>query len=43
MTSSSQVIEGVRESTGIDLTALLSGYIGGKVSGNAPADPSPEA
>ena len=29
MTSSSQVIEGVKESTGIDLTALLAGYIGG--------------
>ncbi len=37
MSSSSQVIEGVKESTGIDLTALLAGYIGGKAA--APGDP----
>ena len=42
MTSSSQVIEGVRESTGIDLTALLAGYIGGKASGNGTGDPTPK-
>ncbi len=41
MTSSSQVLEGVRESTGIDLTALLAGYIGGKASGNDTA-PAPD-
>ena len=41
MTSSSQVIEGVKESTGIDLTSLLAGYIGGKASGNGPA-PAPD-
>ena len=42
MTSSSQVLEGVRESTGIDLTALLAGYIGGKASGNGTGDPTPK-
>ncbi len=44
MSSSSQVIEGVRESTGIDLTALLAGYIGGRAGASGegavpPADP----
>jgi len=32
MTSSSQVIEGVKESTGIDLSSLLAGFVGGKVA-----------
>ncbi len=32
MSSSSQVIEGVKESTGIDLSALMAGYIGGRAA-----------
>ena len=30
MKSASQVIEGVKESTGLDLSAVLAGYVGGK-------------
>lgn len=33
MGSASQVIEGLKESTGIDIGSLLAGYVGGKVAG----------
>ena len=32
MTSASQIIEGVKESTGVDLAGLLAGYVGGKAA-----------
>ncbi len=32
MNSSNQIMEGMKESTGIDLTALLSGFVGGKAA-----------
>ena len=34
MASASQIMEGVKESTGIDLTSLLAGIVGGKVVAN---------
>ena len=46
MTSTNQVVEGIKESTGIDLTALVAGMVGGRISsaGAAPkaAEPAPE-
>ena len=33
MNSSSQIIEGMKESTGVDLGAMLAGFVGGKVAG----------
>ena len=38
MNSTSQIMEGMKESTGIDLGALLAGIVGGKLAG-APATP----
>ena len=35
MTSASQVMEGVKESTGLDLSALLAGIVGGRAAANA--------
>ena len=32
MTSTDQVVEGVKEATGIDLTTLISGFVGGKAA-----------
>lgn len=32
MTSASQIIEGMKESTGIDLSSLLAGFVGGKTA-----------
>ncbi|MGM9658768.1 MAG: flotillin family protein [Eubacteriales bacterium] len=32
MTSANQIIEGVKESTGVDLAGLLAGYVGGKAA-----------
>ena len=37
MSSTSQVMEGVKQSTGLDLSALISGMVGGKVVSNAAA------
>ena len=37
MTSTSQIMEGMKESTGIDLGALLAGIVGGRLAGGAPA------
>ena len=34
MSSTSQIMEGMRESTGIDLGALLAGFVGGKAASN---------
>ena len=39
MTSTNQIMEGVKESTGIDLTSLLAGMVGGKLA----ATPAPQA
>ncbi|MBR3019178.1 MAG: flotillin family protein [Clostridia bacterium] len=38
MQSSSQIIEGMKEATGIDLAALISGFAAGKLTGPAEAD-----
>ena len=38
MNSSNQVIEGMKESTGIDLTSLITGFVGGKVASNDQAN-----
>ena len=35
MSSASQIMEGVKESTGIDITSLLAGVVGGKVAAKA--------
>ena len=35
MNSSSQIIEGMKESTGVDLGAMLAGFVGGKVAGES--------
>lgn len=35
MTSASQVMEGLKESTGIDINTLLAGVVGGKIAANA--------
>ena len=35
MSSASQIMEGVKESTGIDITSLLAGMVGGKVAATA--------
>jgi len=41
MNSADQIMEGVKQSTGIDLTALLAGFAGGKAAQiNAPAAPA---
>lgn len=37
MTSTSQIMEGVKQSTGLDITALLAGALGGKVAASQPA------
>ena len=41
MNSTSQIMEGMKESTGIDLGALLAGIVGGKIASN-PATPTAE-
>ena len=40
MSSTSQIMEGMKESTGIDLGALLAGFVGGRAasSGDRPAE-----
>ena len=42
MQSSSQIIEGMKEATGIDLTALIAGFAGGAAAGKITAPPAPE-
>ena len=42
MQSSSQIIEGMKEATGIDLTALIAGFTGGAAAGKITAPPAPE-
>ena len=37
MTSTDQVIRGVKESTGIDLGSMLAGFVGGKAAQQKPA------
>lgn len=39
MSSASQIMDGVKESTGLDLTAILSGMVGGKLSAPKTAQP----
>ena len=34
MTSADQIMSGVKESTGIDVTSLISGFVGGKAAAN---------
>ncbi len=41
MTSTSQVIEGMKESTGIDLSALLTGLVAGKVASSGDCNCTP--
>ena len=38
MNSSNQIMEGMKESTGIDLSSLLAGFVGGKAAQNVGAD-----
>ena len=40
MSSASQIMEGMKESTGLDLSALLAGVVGGKIASAAPAAPA---
>ena len=40
MSSASQVMDGMKESTGIDLQALLAGMVGGRLAA-APSAPAP--
>ena len=40
MRTASQVSEGIREATGIDLPAVLSGVVGGKLAADAAAKPA---
>ena len=42
MQSSSQIIEGMKEATGIDLAALISGFAGGAAAGKLAAPVAPE-
>ncbi|MBQ6173925.1 MAG: flotillin family protein [Clostridia bacterium] len=42
MQSSNQIIDGLKESTGIDLAALIAGFTGGRISAAQPAEPAPE-
>ena len=37
MNSTSQIMEGMKESTGIDLSSLLAGFVGGKAAANSEA------
>ena len=39
MNSTDQIMEGVKQSVGIDLSSLLAGFLGGKVAQTAPAAP----
>lgn len=32
MTNTSQVVEGIKEATGLDITSLLAGYLGGSIT-----------
>ena len=38
MSSASQIIDGVKESTGLDITALLAGAVGGKLAAGRPEE-----
>ena len=41
MNSTSQIMEGMKESTGVDLGALLAGLVGGKLAATPPVPPTP--
>ena len=38
MNSSNQIMEGMKESTGIDLASLIAGFVGGKAAADQPTD-----
>ena len=40
-TQGTQLFRGIKDATGIDVAALIAGYLGGKLSGNK-ANPKPE-
>jgi flotillin len=40
MNSTDQVIEGVKQTTGLDLGTILAGFIGGKAAGKTPESDS---
>ncbi|MBE6633950.1 MAG: flotillin family protein, partial [Ruminococcaceae bacterium] len=41
MTSTSQIMEGLKETTGLDLSALIAGIAGGRIAaGSQPSEPS---
>jgi hypothetical protein len=40
MNSTDQIMEGVKQSVGLDLSALLAGFLGGKVAQSAPTAPA---
>ena len=42
MQSADQVVSGVKESTGIDISAMLAGFVGGKAAGNIKGDSDAE-
>ncbi len=42
MQSADQVVSGVKESTGIDISAMLAGFVGGKAAGNAKSNSDAE-
>ncbi len=42
MSSANQIMEGMKESTGIDLAAILAGYAGGKLAKGADAPAAPD-
>ena len=42
MNSTDQVIEGVKQTTGLDLASIIAGFIGGKAASAAPAEESEE-
>ena len=43
MNSTDQIMDGVKQSTGIDLPGLIAGFVGGKVAGMANNAPAPTA
>ncbi len=42
MSSANQIVEGMKESTGIDLAALIAGFAGGKIAAKKPDAPDDE-
>ena len=42
MNSTNQIMEGVKESTGLDLSALVAGMLGGRIAAPVAPPPTPE-